>query len=92
MLNEALVEDSPFNLLNIHLLSHCANSIPQYECLPQYSIEIYKAFHKALKDTYWKSNHMEGISQIIQTYSREHDLMVRQLEIEAWATEDKSVH
>ena len=90
--NEALVEDSHCNFPNIYLLSHWADRIPRYGCLPQYSTEIWEASHKALKDVYRQSNHVDGIPQIIQGYSLEHNFTVRQLEMEAWATEDKSVH
>ena len=92
LVNEALVEDSHFNFLKIHLLSHWADQFPSYECLPQYPTEICEAFHKGLKDPYRRSNHVDGIPQIIQGYYQEHHFKVRQLEMQAWATEDESVH
>ena len=92
LVNEALFEDSQFNFPKIHLLSHWADQIPRYWCLPQLSTEICEASHKALKDAYRRSHHVDGIPQIIQGYSREHNFTIRQLEMEAWATEDKSVH
>ena len=92
LVNEALVEDSHFNFPKIHLLSHWADQIPRFGCLPQYSTEICETSHKALKDIYRRSNHVDGIPQIIQGYSREHNFAVRQLEMEAWATQDESLH
>ena len=50
LVNEALVEDSHFNFPKIHLLSHWADQIPRYGCLPQYCTEICETSHKALKD------------------------------------------
>ena len=65
LVNEALVEDSYFNFPKIHLLSHWADQIPRCGCLPQFSTEIYETSHKALKDTYRRSNHVDSIPQII---------------------------
>ena len=66
LVNEALVEDSHFNFPKIHSLNHWADQIPRYRCLPQYSTEICEASHKLLKDAYRRSNHVDGIPQIIQ--------------------------
>ena len=83
LVNEALVEDSHFNFPKIHLLSHWADQISRYGCLPQFSTEICETSHKALKDAYRRSNHVDSIPQIIQGYSWEHSFAVRQLEMEA---------
>ena len=92
LVNEALVEDSHFNFPKIHLLSHWADQIPRYGCSPEFSTEICETSHKALTDAYRGCNHVDSIPQIIQGYSREHSFAVRQLEMEAWATQDESFH
>ena len=92
LVDEALVEDSHFNFPKIHLMSHWADQIPRFGNLPQYSTEICETSHKALKDAYDRSNRVDSIPQIIQGYTREHNFAVRQLEMEAWAVEDKTIH
>src|SRR6266576_6633460 len=92
LVNEALVEDSHFNFPKMHSMIHWADQISRYRCLLQYSTEVCETSHKALKDAYRRSNHVDSIPQIIQGYSREHNFAVRQLELEAWAAEGKSFH
>jgi len=87
LVNQALVEDSHFNFPKIYLLMHWSDQISQYGSLLQFSTEICKALHKALKEAYCRSNHIDSIPQIIQGYSRAHNIAVKELEIEAWAVE-----
>jgi len=87
LVNQALVEDSHFNFRKIHLLMHWSDQISQYGSLPQFSTEICEASHKALKEAYRWSNHIDSIPQIIQGYSQAHSIAVKELEIEAWEVE-----
>jgi len=87
LMNQALVEDSHFNFPKIHLLMHWSDQISQYGSLPQFSTQICEASHKALKEAYHRTNHIDCILQIIQGYGRAHSIAVKELEIEAWAVE-----
>ena len=55
--------------------------------LPHFLTEICEASHKPLKETYRRSNHIDSIPQIIKEYGRAHTIVVKELEIEAWAVE-----
>ena len=92
LVDEALVEDSHFNFPKIHLMIHWADQISRYECLPQFFTEICETSHRALKDVYRQSNHVDSIPQIIKGYTRKHNFVVRQLEFEAWAGENESFY
>jgi len=91
LVNQVLVEDSHFNFPKIHLIMYWADQISHYGSLPQYSTEFCKTSHKALKDTYRRSNRDNSIPQIIQGYTRSHSLAVRELELAAWVTEDPAI-
>jgi len=82
-MNQVLVEDSHFNFPKMHLIMHWADQISRYSSLPQFSMEICETSHKAFKQAYRRSNHVDSISQIIKNYSRVHNLAVRKLEIAA---------
>jgi len=87
-ISQALEEDSHFNFPKLHLLSYYADQIAQYGSLPQYSTEICEASHKPLKDTYHRSNHIDSIPQIIDSYTREHNFAVREMNMALWARND----
>ncbi|KAF8416223.1 hypothetical protein EV426DRAFT_578816 [Tirmania nivea] len=91
LVNQALVEDSHFNFPKVHLMMHWANQISHYGSLPQYSIEIYETSHKALKDAYRRSNHMDSIPQILKGYSRGYSFAVKELEMSAWSAEEPAI-
>ena len=83
LVNQVLVEDSHFNFPKIHLIIHWADQILRYGNLAQYSTEVCKTSHKALKDAYRRSNHVDSILQIIQDYTRFHSFAVRELDMAA---------
>jgi len=87
-ISQVLEEDSHFNFPKLHLLSHYPDQIAQYGSLSQYSIEICEASHKPLKDTYHRSNHADRIPQIIDSYTREHNFAVREMNMALWARND----
>ena len=68
LVNQALVADSHFNFPKIHLLMYWSNQISQYSSLPHFSMEIYEASHKPLKEVYRWSNHIDSTPQIIKVY------------------------
>ena len=81
-INQALEGDSHFNFPKLHLLSHYADQIAQYGSLPQCSTQIYEASYKLLKYTYRRSNHVDSLPQIIDSYTREHNFAMREMNIE----------
>jgi len=91
LVNQALVEDSHFNFPKIHLLMYWSDQISLYGSLPQFSMEIYEASHKPLKEAYRWSNHIDSIPQIMKGYDRAHSITVKELEIEAWAAENPDI-
>jgi len=91
LVNQALIEDSHFNFLKIHLLMHWSDQITPYGSLPQFSTEICEVSHKPLKEAYRRSNHIDSIPQIIQGYGRVHSIAVKELEIEVWAVENLDI-
>jgi len=91
-INQALEEDSHFNFLKLHLLSHYANQIAQYGSLLQYSIEICEASHNPLKDAYYPSNHIDSLPQMIDSYTREHNFVVQKMNMELWARKDPELN
>jgi len=88
---QVLVKDSHFNFPKMHLIMHWAYQISRYGSLPQFLTEICETSYKAFKEAYRCSNHVDSISQIIKSYSRDHNLAVRELEIAAWADEDLAI-
>jgi len=88
LINQVLVEDSHFNFPKMHLIMHWADQISRYSSLPQFLMEICETSHKAFKQAYRHSNHVDSIPQIIKNYSRGHNLAIQELEIAAWADED----
>ena len=64
---------------------HWADQISRYGSLLQFSTEICNTSHKAFKEAYRRSNHLDSIPQIIKGYGRAHNLAVRELEIAALA-------
>jgi len=91
LVNQVLVEDSYFNFPKIHLIIHWADQTSRYGTLLPYSTEVCKTSHKALKDAYRWSNHVESIPQIIQGYTRSHSFATKELDKAACATEDRAI-
>ena len=87
MIHELLTENAHFNFPKMHLISYFAAHISKYGSLPQYSTEICEASHKPLKDAYRRSNHINAMPQIIETYTRSHSFAMRENNIAQWAKE-----
>ena len=64
LVNQVLIEHSYFNFPKIYLIMHWANQISRYGSLLQYSTQDCETSHKALKDAYSRSNHVDSIPQI----------------------------
>src|SRR5258706_5242904 len=87
VVNDILTEGAHYNFPKMHLVSHFADQITQYGSLPQYSTEICEASHKPLKDAYRRSNHVNAIPQIINTYMQGHAFAMREKNLEQWSQE-----
>jgi len=82
---EILTGNSHFNFPKIHMLSHYTEQISRFGTLQQYSTEICESSHKGLKDAYRRSNRINATPQIIQTYTRQHTLSVRESNLRMWS-------
>ena len=83
--SDILEEGSHWNFPKMHMLSHYAEQIPRYGQLIQYSTEVSEAYHKPLKDAYRRSNHVNPIPQILNTYERDHAFMMREANMLCWS-------
>ena len=92
MQHDMLISGANHNFPEMHLISHFAEQIRKYGSLPQYSTEMYEASHKPLKDTYRRSNHIDTIPQMIQTYTRANTLAMRDNNPNQWITEQEHIH
>ncbi|KAF8436088.1 hypothetical protein BGX38DRAFT_1099679, partial [Terfezia claveryi] len=64
------VSKAHYNFPKMYLISHFVDQIAEYGSLLQFSIDIYEALYKPLKDRYWWSNHVNVVPQVIQTYTQ----------------------
>jgi len=87
MVDDMLTTGAHYNFPKMHLISHFAEQISRYGSLPQYSTKICEVVHKPLKDAYRRSNHINTMPQIIQTYTRMHSFAMRERNLEEWITE-----
>jgi len=79
LMNQVLIKDSHFNFSKMHLMMHGADQMSHYGSLAQFSTEICNTSHKAFKEAYRHSNHVDTIPQIIKSYSRGHNLAIQEL-------------
>ncbi|KAF8418454.1 hypothetical protein BGX38DRAFT_1109133, partial [Terfezia claveryi] len=70
-----------YNFPKMHLISHFVDQIAEYGSLPQFSTDICEVLHKPLKDGYRRSNHVNVVPQVIQTYTRAHSFAIREKNI-----------
>ena len=79
--HDLLSQGAHFNFPKMHLISHFAEQIPKDGSLLQYSTEICEASHKALKQAYWQTNHINILPQIIDHYTRTHNFSMKEQNI-----------
>jgi len=66
-------DESHFNFMTMHLLSHFCDHIPQFGNIPMYSTEIGELAHKTqIKDGWRQSNKNNPARQIVHSYGRQH--------------------
>jgi len=76
--------ESDFNFIKIHLLSHLGDHIRQFGNIPMYSTELGELAHKEqIKDTWRRSNKNYPLHQIVHSYSRQHAIRMRFLNLES---------
>jgi len=75
--------ESPFNFIKIHLLSHFSDHMPQFGNIPMYSTDFGELAHKeGIKDGWRRLNKNDTGHQIVHSYSRQHAIRMRLLNIE----------
>jgi len=84
LVNDILREGAHFNFPKVHLISHYAEQTPKYGALGQYSTDVSEAMHKGFKDAYRRSNKVNSRPQIINTYTRNHTLAMKDLTVDVW--------
>lgn len=76
--------ESHFNFIKIHLLSHFSDHIRQFGNIPMYSTEFGELAHKEqIKDGWRRSNKNDAARQIVHSYSRQHAIRMRLLNLES---------
>ena len=76
--------ESHFNFIKIHLLSHFSDHIGQFGNIPMYSTEFGELTHKEqIKDGWRRSNKNDAERQIMNSYSRQHAIRMRLLNLES---------
>jgi len=76
--------ESHFNFIKMHLLSHFSDHIRQFGNIPMYSTEFGELVHKSQIKAGWRqSNKNDASRQIVQSYSRQHGMRMRLLNLES---------
>jgi len=76
--------ESHFNFIKMHLLSYFCDHIRQFGNIPMYSTEFGELAHKTQIKAGWRqSNKKDASRQIVQSYSRQHGIRMRLLNLES---------
>jgi len=76
--------ETHFNFIKMHLLSYFCDQIPQFGNIPMYSTEIGELAHKMqIKDGWRQSDKNDAARQIMHSYSRQHAIQMRLLNLES---------
>ena len=78
---DLLTEGTHYNFPKMNLISHFPDIISQFGSFGQYATEICEASHKAFKRAYDRSNHINILTEHIDTYTRTHSFVRRELNI-----------
>ena len=77
-------EDVDFNLVKIHLLSHCGDHIRHFGNIQMYSTESGKTYDKTIiKEGYRRLNKNDASHQILRTYARLDSFKIQEMNIQA---------
>jgi len=81
--------ESHFNFIKMHLLSHFCDHIRQFGNIQMYSMEIRELAHKRqIKDGWRQSNKNDSARQIVHSYSRQHAIRMRLLNLQSLKSRD----
>jgi len=76
--------ESHFNFIKMHLLSHFCDHIRQFGNIPMYSTKFGELAPKTqIKAGWWQSNTNDASRQIMQSYSGQHGIRIRLLNLES---------
>jgi len=76
--------ESHFNFIKMHLLSHFCDHISQFGNIRIYSTEIRELAHKTqIKEGWHQSNKNDAARQIVHSYSRQHAIRMRLLNLQS---------
>jgi len=76
--------ESHFNFIKMHLLHNFCDHIRQFGNIPMYSTEFGKLAHKTQIKAGWRQWNKNAASRhIMQSYSRQHGIRMRQLNLES---------
>jgi len=81
LVHDFLTTGVHYNFPKMHLNLDFTDQITRDGSLPPYSTEICEASHKALKDAYRRSNHINTMPQIIRTYTRAYSFAMQERNI-----------
>jgi len=74
-----------FNFIKIHPRSHFSDHIRQFGNIPMYSTELGELAHKEqIKEGWRRSNENDAARQIVHSYSRQHAIQMRLLNLESF--------
>jgi len=76
--------ESHFNFIKMHFLSHFCDHIRKFGNIPMYSTEFGELAHETqIKAGWWQSNKNDASRQSVQSYSRQHGIRMRLLNLES---------
>jgi len=79
---DMIYTESHFNFVKMYLLSHFSDHIRQFGNIPMYSTAFRELAHKEqIKDGWRRSNKNDVERQILQSYSRQHAIRMRFLNL-----------
>ena len=77
-------DETHFNFIKMHLLSHFCDHIPQFGNIPMHSTEIGELAHETqIKDLWRQLNQNDAVRQIVHSYGRQHAIRMRLLNLES---------
>jgi hypothetical protein len=82
-IKEHLQEESDFNFIKMHLLTHFTGHVKALGQLSNVSAQLSEALHGELKEPFRRSNKINADSQILQMIARMNCLDYRELNVEA---------
>src|SRR5436309_15144656 len=77
-----LSDNSNFNFIKMHLMLHYHESIEEFGTVRVFSTEVGEAAHvEQMKESWYKSNHIDAYRQILQHRNRKHQFWMCSLNL-----------